>query len=120
MALARLYFVKELNMYLTSDDYADDDFTISLCMEINHGWKMWLASASRDGCKLVPVELSWQKADEIAMDHWNKYQYSLEVYSQGQMASSTSIEMARVAWCKNKAHQIMQEYKLMLGAVCET
>lgn len=56
MALARLYFVKELNMYLTSDDYADDDFTISLCMEINHGWKMWLASASRDGYKLVPVE----------------------------------------------------------------
>ena len=56
MALARLYFVKELNMYLTSDDYADDDFTISLCMEINHGWKMWLASASRDGYKLVPVD----------------------------------------------------------------
>lgn len=56
MALARLYFVKELNMYLTSDDYADDDFTISLCMEINHGWKMWLASASREGYKMVPVE----------------------------------------------------------------
>ena len=56
MALARLYFVKELNMYLKSDDYADDDFTISLCMEINHGWKMWLASASREGYKLVPVD----------------------------------------------------------------
>ena len=55
MALARLYFVKELNMYLTSGDYADDDFTISLCMEINHGWKMWIASASREGYKLVPV-----------------------------------------------------------------
>ena len=88
--------------------------------EENIMFDAWLASASRDGYKLVPVELSWQKADEIAMEHWNKYQYSLEVYSQGKMASSTSIEMARVAWCKNKAHQIMQEYKFMLGAVDET
>lgn len=72
MALARLYFVKELNMYLTSDDYADDDFTISLCMEINHGWKMWLASASREGYKLVPVvdtDAMWSAGRAVIEDN---------------------------------------------------
>lgn len=69
MALARLYFVKELNMYLTSDDYADDDFTISLCMEINHGWKMWLASASREGYKLVPVEPTQEMIQAARKEH---------------------------------------------------
>lgn len=69
MALARLYFVKELNMYLTSDDYADDDFTISLCMEINHGWKMWIASASREGYKLVPVEPTIEMLEGAADEH---------------------------------------------------
>ena len=55
-ALARLYFVDELNMYLTSDNYADDDFTISLCMEINHGWKMWQAAKSQAVPECVWVE----------------------------------------------------------------
>lgn len=72
MALARLYFVKELNMYLTSDDYADDDFTISLCMEINHGWKMWMASASREGYKLVPVEMPYSVLCDL---HYGGYSW---------------------------------------------
>lgn len=54
--LKRLVFIDSLNMYLTKDEYSDDDLTIQYCLEINHGWKMWQASASRDGYKLVPVD----------------------------------------------------------------
>lgn len=54
--LKRLVFIDSLNMYLTKDEYSDDDLTIQYCLEINHGWKMWQASANREGCKLVPVE----------------------------------------------------------------
>jgi len=78
MALARLYFVKELNMYLTSDDYADDDFTISLCMEINHGWKMWIASASREGYKLVTVEPTKEMIDAGIRRQWDELSYPME------------------------------------------
>ena len=53
--LKRLAFIDPLNMYLTRDEYSDDDLTIHYCLEINHGWKMWQASVQREGYKLVPV-----------------------------------------------------------------
>ena len=68
-ALSKLYFVDELNMYLTKDEYADDDMVISYCLEINHGWKMWIASASREGYKLVPVEPTLEMLEGAADEH---------------------------------------------------
>ena len=56
--LKRLAFIDPLNMYLTRDEYSDDDLTIHYCLEINHGWKMWCASAQREGYKLVPLQPS--------------------------------------------------------------
>lgn len=90
--------------------------------EINKAWHAWLKVKSEvipEGFVLMPKEMSWQKADEIAMDHWNRYQYSNEVQYQGQIASSSSIELARLRWCKNKAHQIMKDYRVMIDMVWE-
>lgn len=53
-----------------------------------------------EGYTIVPVEMSWRKSDEIAIEHWNRYQYSHEVQYQGQNALSSSIELARLRWCK--------------------
>lgn len=71
-ALSKLYFVDELNVYLTKDEYADDDMVISYCLEINHGWKMWLASINRQGYVLVPVEPN-QKMIEAAIIEKQKH-----------------------------------------------
>lgn len=90
---------------------------------LNTGWVMWLrakcdakAQAVPEGYVVFPVEMSRQKADEIASDHWNKYEYSHVIQQQGQNATGTSIELARLEWCRNKAHQIMNEYKAMIEA----
>lgn len=85
-------------------------------------WAWWQSAkkhAIPEGFVLIPKEMSWQKADEIAMEHWNRYQYSHEVQYQGQNASSSSIELARLRWCKNKAHQIMKDYRDVINMVRE-
>lgn len=85
----------------------------------HEAWLVWdaawqAAQAVQEGFVVVPVEMSRQKADEIASDHWNKYEYSHVIQQQGQNATGTSIELARLEWCRNKAHQIMRDYKAMI------
>lgn len=72
--LKRLTFIDPLNMYLTRDEYSDDDSTIHYCLEINHGWKMWQASAQREGYKLVPL----QPSNEVIVAIEKKVENQLE------------------------------------------
>ena len=78
--------------------------------------KGWRSSVQRKGFVFAPAEMSWQDADKISSEHWCKYQRSHEVQNQGHNATATSIELARLTWCKNKAHQLMEEYKTMIEA----
>lgn len=111
--LKQLAFIESLNMYLTRDEYSDDDLTIQYCLEINHGWKMWCASASREGYKLVPVEMHWHKADDLASIEWDKNKSLF--CSDNRDMTALQVEEFRLRWCKNKAHQIMNDYKAMIG-----
>lgn len=79
-------------------------------------WKAWQASANRDGFVLVENEMTWVNADRLASKQWDKYQRSHEIQNQGQNATALSIEQARLSWCKNKAHELINEYKAMIKA----
>ena len=77
-------------------------------------WQAWQASANRDGYKLVPVEMPWQKADELASKEWDKNKSMFCVDNRDM--SALQVEEFRLRWCKNKAYQIMSDYKAMIGA----
>ena len=81
----------------------------------NDTWLAWKASAQRQGYKLVPVEMSWQKADELASKEWDKNKSMF--CADNRDMSALQVEEFRLRWCKNKAHQIMSDYKSMIGAV---
>lgn len=82
---------------------------------VNDGWKIWQASANREGYKLVPTEMHWHKADDLASAEWDK---SKALFcSVNRDMTTIQVEEFRLRWCKNKAHQIMNDYKTMIGAV---
>lgn len=108
----------KVQMIDNKGDIFDKDLNGNYVRQSLHlAWLMWQSSAQRQGYKLVPVEMAWKKADEIACKHWNDYAKSHEIQNQGQSATANSIELARLVWCKNKAHQIMSVYKAMIGTV---
>lgn len=84
--------------------------------EFERGFMAWCASTSREGYKMVPVEMSWQKADEISCDEWESKAKGLFI-SQNRDLTANQVEEFRLRWCKNRARQIMHEYKAMIGAV---
>lgn len=73
--------------------------------------------ACPDGFVVVPVEMSWQKADELAMVEWDKNK-NLFCYEHRDL-TAFQVNEYRLRWCKNKAYQIMENYKAMIGAVDE-
>ena len=80
-----------------------------------HSWDAWTASIQREGCKLVPLEMHWHKADDLASAEWDK---SKALFcSVNRDMTAMQVEEFRLRWCKNKAHQIMNDYKTMIGAV---
>lgn len=82
-----------------------------------YAWEAWQASASRQGYKLVPLEMHWHKADDLASIEWDKNK-SLFCSTNRDM-TAMQVEEFRLRWCKSKAHQIMNDYKAMIGAADE-
>lgn len=78
-------------------------------------WEAWQASTQRQGYKLVPMEMSWQKADDLASKEWDKNKTMF--CNENRDMTALQVEEFRLRWCKNKAHQIMRKYKAMIGAV---
>ena len=80
-------------------------------------WKVWQASAQREGYKLVPVEMHRHKADDLASVEWDKHKDLF--LSDNRDFTALQVEEFRLRWCRNKAHQIMNDYKAMMGAADE-
>ena len=78
-------------------------------------FKAWQASASREGYKLVPVEMHWHKADDLASAEWDKHK---DLFcSTNRDMTAMQVEEFRLRWCGNKAHQIMNNYKAMINSI---
>lgn len=86
-----------------------------MAWDMQVAWEMWQASANRQGYKLVPVEMSHQKADELALIEWGKNK-SLFL-SENRDMTALQVEEFRLHWCRNIAYQIMDKYKAMIGAI---
>ena len=81
---------------------------------VEEHWRTWKVSANRQGYKLVPVEMYWHKADEMASKEWDK---NKDLFcSVNRDMTAMQVEEFRLRWCKSKAHQIMNDYKAMIGA----
>lgn len=110
-----VYYSDNEGGYVVEDILKDNESAKILATIYNVSFEMWKASANRQGYKLVPVEMSWQKADDLAMDEWNKNKELFK--SQNRDLTAIQVQDFRLKWCRNKAHQIMSEYKAMIGAV---
>lgn len=75
----------------------------------------WVASASREGYKLVPVEMSLEKADELSIIEWDKNKHLFQSINRG--LDATQVEEFRIRWCKTKARQLIKDYKEMVEGV---
>ena len=98
---------------LDISEYKVTDFMAFHDMNTEMRWSTWCASAQREGYKLVPVEMHWHKADDLASAEWDKHK-SLFCSANRDM-TALQVEEFRLRWCKNKAHQIMNDYKAMIG-----
>lgn len=81
---------------------------------VEEHWRTWQASAQRQGYKLVSIEMHWHKADDLASAEWDKSKVLF--CSANRDMTAMQVEEFRLRWCKNKAHQIMNDYKTMIGA----
>jgi len=82
---------------------------------LNMAWEMWQASANREGYKLMPVEMHWHKADDLASAEWDKHK---DLFcSTNRDMTAMQVEEFRLRWCGNKAHQIMNNYKAMINSI---
>lgn len=80
-------------------------------------WQAWQASAQREGYKLVPLEMHWHKADELASAEWDKNKALF--CSVNRDMTAIQVEDFRLRWCKIKANKIMSEYKAIIGLLNE-
>lgn len=110
------WYEKHHNGRQISCDYVYEDNSYSIGYA-NAMWISWQASANREAYKLLPVEMSWQKADEIASKEWDKNKTMFR--NENRDMSTLQVEEFRLRWCRNKAHQIMIDYKAMMGACDE-
>lgn len=99
----------EISQMLPSGQYAS--------LRQQHSWGAWQASAQREGYKLVPLEMYWHKADDLASAEWERHKALF--CSDNRDMTAFQVEEFRLRWCKNKAHQIMNDYKAMIGAADE-
>ncbi|NNH00253.1 hypothetical protein [Acinetobacter sp. ANC 5414] len=63
---------------------------------------------------LVPKELSDELADELASDAFNNIQSMFDYEHRGSTA--THREQIRLRWCKNKAREFQENYKIVIEA----
>ena len=76
-------------------------------------WDAWKeAKAVPEGFVLIPKEMNWINADILACAEWDKNKSLF--CSENRDMTATQVEEFRLRWCKNKAHQIMSEYKVMI------
>lgn len=65
-----------------------------------------------DGFVLVPRDMHWHKADDLASSEWDKHKHLFS--SQNRDLNAIQVEEFRLRWCKNKAQQIISDYKAMI------
>lgn len=62
---------------------------------------------------LVPKEMHWAKADDLASAEWNKNKKLF--LSENRDMTAIQVEEFRLRWCRNKAHQFMDQYKTLIA-----
>ena len=72
------------------------------------------AQAVPEGFVLVPKLLSDELADELASDAFNNIQSMFDYEHRGSTA--THREQIRLRWCKNKAREFQENYKIVIEA----
>ncbi|MGO1062546.1 hypothetical protein [Acinetobacter lwoffii] len=77
-------------------------------------WKEAKAQAVPEGFVLIPKEMNWINADILACAEWDKNKSLF--CSENRDMTATQVEEVRLRWCKNKAHKIMSEYKILIEA----
>lgn len=106
-----------LSLY-NGGNFLHSDFLASSKVDcINWGWSAWLkakAQAVPEGYVLVPREMQWHKADDLACLEWGRH---VGLFcSENRDMSALQVEEFRLRWCKNKANKIMSDYKAMIEA----
>ncbi len=78
------------------------------------GWEATKAQVVPEGFVLVPREMQWHKADDLACLEWGRH---VGLFcSENRDMSALQVEEFRLRWCKNKANKIMSDYKAMIEA----
>lgn len=80
-------------------------------------WQVWQAAKAQavpEGFVLVPKLLSDELADELAGDAFNNIQSMFDYEHRGSTA--THREQIRLRWCRNKAREFQENYKLVIEA----
>ena len=94
----------------------DEEYSEAL-NEINSSWCTWQAAKAQavpEGYVLVPREMQWHKADDLACLEWGRH---VGLFcSENRDMSALQVEEFRLRWCKNKANKIMSDYKAMIEA----
>lgn len=85
---------------------------------LNTGWAMWLRAKRTtkaqvpEGFVLVPKELSDEKADAQALLAWGCHAGLFK--SQNRDMSALQVEEFRLKWCKRKARELQEEYRVAI------
>lgn len=100
-------YAQGLSTYMIGDEYEHRHTELA--------WLSWQASVTREGYKLVPVEMSLEKADELSIIEWDKNKHLFQSINRG--LDVTQVEEFRIRWCKTKARQLIKDYKEMVEGV---
>lgn len=113
------YTFFEFGAYIKRTDVPDDvekkagKMILALILSWS-AWKEAKAQAVPEGFVLIPKEMNWINADSLACAEWDKNKSLF--CSENRDMTAIQVEEFRLRWCKNKAYQIMSEYKVMIEA----
>lgn len=111
------YTFFEFGAYIKRTDVPDDvekkagKMILALILSWS-AWKEANAQAVPEGFVLVPREMHWHKADDLAYLEWDKHKSLF--CSENRDLTALQVEEFRLCWCRNKANKIMGDYKAMI------
>jgi hypothetical protein len=106
-----------LSLYNGGNYFHSDSLASPTVDCINWGWQGWLkakAHAVSEGFVLVQKLLSDELADALASDAFNNIQSMFDYEHRDSPALQR--EQFRLRWCKNKARELQENYKMLIEA----
>ncbi|MFW2719482.1 hypothetical protein [Acinetobacter baumannii] len=109
----RIEYIAAMNAYMPKFEYANNLIVMQAAERFNFGWSMWQkakAQAVPEGFKIVPIELSEEIAERLALERVQKPRPEND---------PVWVEIAERAYKSNllaKKWELVREYKILTEA----